>query len=104
MISAMHDRELDRVFKALAHGERRRILVSLYEKQGQSLFEICAASYGEGKALSRQTISQHLEMLERAGLIEVTWQGRTKMHSINEAPLSSALEMLTTNFFLEDRE
>lgn len=99
----MHDVELDLVFKALAHVERRRILVSLYENPGQSLFEICAASYGlAGKALSRQTISQHLDMLERAGLIEVTWQGRTKMHSINEAPLRDALKMLTTNFFWED--
>ncbi|NEP12381.1 MAG: helix-turn-helix transcriptional regulator [Symploca sp. SIO2C1] len=95
----MHESELDLVFKALAHVERRRILISLHEKPGQSLFEICAASFGQnGKALSRQTISQHLDMLERAGLIEVTWQGRTKMHSINDHPLRDAIEMLTNNF------
>lgn len=95
----MHDGELDLVFKALAHVGRRRILVSLYEKPGQSLFEICAAPYGQDrKPLSRQTISQHLDALERAGLIEVTWQGRTKMHSINEEPLRSAIEILSSNF------
>ena len=83
----MHDGELDLVFKALAHVERRRILVSLYEKPNRSLFEICSASYGQtGKTRSRQTISQHLDMLERAGLIDVTWQGRTK--SLNENELS----------------
>lgn len=98
----MHDAELDLVFKALAHVERRRILTSLSEKPGQSLFEICAASYGgNGKTLSRQTVSQHLDMLERARLIEVTWQGRTKMHAINENPLRNAIAMLTDNYFQE---
>ncbi len=91
----MHDGELDLVFKALAHVERRRILVSLYEKPNRSLFEICSASYGQtGKTRSRQTISQHLDMLERAGLIDVTWQGRTKMHSIHEEPLRMSIETL----------
>lgn len=91
----MHEEELDLVFKALAHTERRRILFSLHEKANQSLFEICAHSYGQdGKALSRQTVSQHLDALERAGLLAVTWQGRTKMHSINEKPLRSAIQTL----------
>ena len=96
----MHDGELDLVFKSLAHVERRRILVSLYEKPNQSLFEICAASYAQdGQTLSRQTISQHLDMLERAGLVEVTWQGRTKMHSINKEPLRGAIETLSNHLF-----
>lgn len=95
----MHEGELDLVFKALAHAERRRILFSLYEKPNQSLFEICAESFGQdGKTLSRQTISQHLDALERAGLLEATWQGRTKMHSINEEPLQRAIEVLLSKF------
>lgn len=98
----MQDGELDLVFKALAHVERRRILISLNEKPNQSLFEICATSYGQdGRALSRQTISQHLEMLERAGLIDVTWKGRTKLHSINVRPYRSATETLTNRLNTE---
>ena len=96
----MDDGELDLAFKALAHAERRRILESLYEKPNQSLFEICAASCAQdGKTLSRQTISQHLDMLERAGLVEVTWQGRVKQHSINKAPLRAAMASLSNQFF-----
>ncbi|NKC01254.1 MAG: helix-turn-helix domain-containing protein [Pseudomonadales bacterium] len=94
----MHESELDLVFKALAHAERRRILFSLYDKPKQSLFEVCAESFGrDGKTLSRQTISQHLDALERAGLLEVTWQGRTKMHSITEKPLRRAMKILSNN-------
>ena len=95
----MDDEQLDLVFKALAHVERRRILVSLSQKPGQSLFEICAASFDQdGKTLSRQTISQHLDTLERAGLIEVQWQGRTKKHAGKEEPLRRAMETLASKF------
>lgn len=87
----MQDDEIDLVFKALAHPERRRILASLNERPGQSLFEICAASLGaDGEPLTRQTLSQHLEILERAGLVETSWKGRTKAHTANLGPLRAA--------------
>lgn len=89
----MQDDQLDLVFKALAHPERRRILASLHQKPGQSLFEICAASAAQpGPPLSRQTISQHLTVLERAGLLAIAWKGRTKLHSIHLEPLRAATE------------
>lgn len=97
----MQDDQLDLVFKALAHAERRRILASLHRRPDQSLFEICAASVAQaGQPLSRQTISQHLDVLERAGLLEISWQGRTKLHSINLEPLRTAAA-LSINGFLE---
>jgi DNA-binding transcriptional ArsR family regulator len=87
----MHDEELDLIFKALGDATRRRILGLLRERSERSLFEICAASFStDGKSLSRQTISQHLDMLERAGLITTSWKGRTKTHSLNVAPLRAA--------------
>lgn len=90
----MQDTQIDLVFKALAHPERRRILAFLRQRPNQSLFEICASSFAEdGKVLSRQTISQHLDMLQRAGLIEVTWKGRTKLHAVNVDPLRAAAEI-----------
>ena len=79
----MTDDQLDLIFKALADSTRRRIIDRLSRNPGQSLFEVCAASVAEdGVALSRQTVSQHLAVLEKAGLIETTWKGRTKAHSL----------------------
>lgn len=87
----MQDEQIDLVFKALAHPERRRILSSLQKRPGQSLFDICVASGADdGQPLSRQTVSQHLDALERAGLIEIAWKGRTKTHSANFDPLREA--------------
>jgi DNA-binding transcriptional ArsR family regulator len=89
----MDDDQLDNVFKALGDPIRRRILDRLAKRPGQSLFEICVSSVAEdGRSLSRQTISQHLDMLERAGLIETHWSGRTKMHSFNNGPLREAAD------------
>ncbi|ODT70080.1 MAG: hypothetical protein ABS75_14535 [Pelagibacterium sp. SCN 63-23] len=63
----------------------------LAARAGQSLFELCAAAVAEGAApLSRQAVSQHLDVLEKAGLIEVNWSGRTKLHSLELAPLRAA--------------
>jgi DNA-binding transcriptional ArsR family regulator len=85
------DDELDLVFKAFGDPTRRRILDLLRERPERSLFEICASSFAaDGKSLSRQTISQHLDMLERAGLITIAWKGRTKTHSLNAAPMRVA--------------
>lgn len=79
----MTDNQLDLLFKALSDRTRRRIIACLSQQSGQSLFEVCAASVAEdGVALSRQTISQHLDVLEKAGLIETFWKGRTKAHSL----------------------
>ena len=80
----MKDDQLDLIFKALSDRTRRRIIDRLSKQPAQSLFEVCAASVAEdGVALSRQTVSQHLAVLEKAGLIETAWKGRTKTHSLS---------------------
>ncbi|MDF2618246.1 MAG: transcriptional regulator [Xanthobacteraceae bacterium] len=90
----MNDDELDRVFKALGDPTRRRIIDRLRERPRQSLFELCALSVAQdGKALSRQAITQHLDLLEKAGLVQVEWSGRTKLHSLNPAPLREAVRL-----------
>jgi DNA-binding transcriptional ArsR family regulator len=76
------------LFKALADSTRRRILDELVERDGQTLFEICTrlvTKYGIG--LSRQAISQHLAVLESAGLVRTRRQGRYKFHDLNTEPL-----------------
>jgi DNA-binding transcriptional ArsR family regulator len=76
------------VFKALADPTRRRILDELTERDGQTLFEICSRlSTKHQLGSSRQAVSQHLELLEAAGLIETRREGRFKFHSLNTRPL-----------------
>jgi DNA-binding transcriptional ArsR family regulator len=93
MLVWVDDDQLDNVFKALGDPVRRRILDRLAKRPGQTLFEICVSSVAEdGKSLSRQTISQHLDMLERAGLVQTHWSGRTKIHTYDNAPLRKAAD------------
>jgi DNA-binding transcriptional ArsR family regulator len=76
------------VFKALADPTRRTILDELSERGGQTLFELCsrlATKHGLGS--SRQAISQHLAVLEEAGLVATRKEGRFKFHDIRTGPL-----------------
>jgi DNA-binding transcriptional ArsR family regulator len=76
------------VFKALADPTRRRILDELTERDGQTLFEICSRlSTKHQLGSSRQAISQHLELLEAADLIQTRREGRFKFHYLNTRPL-----------------
>jgi DNA-binding transcriptional ArsR family regulator len=76
------------VFRALADPTRRHILDELVERDGQTLFELCARLLAKhGLGLSRQAISQHLAVLESAGLIRSRRQGRYKFHELNTEPL-----------------
>lgn len=80
------------VFKALADPTRRTILDELTERDGQTLFEICGRlAMRHGLGSSRQAISQHLEVLEDAGLVEVRRDGRYKLHYLNTEPLEGVL-------------
>jgi len=88
----MVDRVVD-VFKALADSTRRTILDELAARNGQTLFEICARLMtNHGLCSSRQAISQHLDILETAGLVETRREGRYKFHFINTTPLEPIVE------------
>jgi DNA-binding transcriptional ArsR family regulator len=81
------------LFKALADDTRQKILDELTERDGQTLFEICsrlATKHGLGS--SRQAISQHLEVLEAAGLVETRREGRYKFHFLNTRPLEHLVD------------
>jgi DNA-binding transcriptional ArsR family regulator len=84
---------LEDVFKALADPTRRKILDELKERNAQTLFEICSRLLSKHRLdSSRQAISQHLDVLEAAGLIETRREGRYKFHSINRAPLKHLVD------------
>jgi len=81
------------VFKALADPTRRAILDELTDRDGQTLFEICARlATKHGLSSSRQAISQHLDVLEAAGLVTTRREGRYKFHHINTEPLHPIIE------------
>ena len=76
------------VFKALADPTRRKLLDELAERNGQTLFELCARLATKHQlGSSRQAISQHLAVLEDAGLIESRREGRYKFHDLDTRPL-----------------
>jgi DNA-binding transcriptional ArsR family regulator len=83
----------DPLFKALADPTRRVILDELTEKDGQTLFEICSRlAMKHGLGSSRQAISQHLAVLEEAGLVTTRRDGRYKFHHLDTTPLRSIVE------------
>ena len=81
------------VFKGLADPTRRAILDELRDKSGQTLFELCGRLMTKhGLASSRQAISQHLDILEEAGLVKSRREGRYKFHDLDTTPLRAITE------------
>lgn len=81
------------LFKALGDATRRTILDELRERDGQTLFEICTRlTMKHGLSSSRQAISQHLAVLEQAGLVHARREGRYKFHHLDTGPLRSIVE------------
>jgi DNA-binding transcriptional ArsR family regulator len=79
---------LSDVFHALAAPARRAILDELHDRDGQTLFELCTRlTMKHQLGLSRQAISQHLEVLEAAGLLSSQREGRYKLHYLDTTPL-----------------
>ena len=81
------------VFKALADPTRRAILDELNERSDQTLFELCVRlTMKHGLHSSRQAVSQHLEILEEAGLVHAKREGRYKFHTLDTDPLREITE------------
>jgi DNA-binding transcriptional ArsR family regulator len=85
------------VFKSLADPTRRAVLDELQDRSGQTLFELCvrlATKHGLGS--TRQAISQHLDMLEAAGLVKTRREGRYKFHDLDTTPLRAIADRWPT--------
>ncbi len=83
----------DLLFKALADPGRRKLLDLLYENDGRTLSELC-----EHLDMSRQGVTQHLDLLEAANLIATERQGREKLHFLNPVPLQEIYERWIAKF------
>src|SRR3954454_10212461 len=85
--------EIDDVFRALADPSRRLLLDSLNARNGQTLRELCA-----GLAMTRQSVSKHLAVLEAANLVTTVRRGREKLHYLNAAPINEIGERWITSY------
>jgi DNA-binding transcriptional ArsR family regulator len=79
---------LDGVFNALCDPTRRAILSRLTDTDAR-VTEIAAQF-----PISLNSISKHIRMLERAGLVTRTVQGRDHVLSLNAGPLADAAEWI----------
>ena len=94
----------DAVFKALADGTRRALLDALTDRDGQTLFELCARlAHTHGLTSSRQAVSQHLDVLEAAGLVRRRREGRYTFHDLDTTPLAPLRERWTRPHERTDR-
>ncbi len=76
------------VFRALADPTRRAILDELVDRDGQTLYEICARLISKHHVTStRQAVSQHIEVLVDAGLVRTRREGRYKFLDLDRRPL-----------------
>jgi DNA-binding transcriptional ArsR family regulator len=76
---------LDLTFRALADGTRRAMLQQLARGESRSAGEI-----GGRFRYAQPTISRHLKVLEEAGLIERTIEGRVHRFRLRREPLADA--------------
>ena len=79
------------VFDALSAPARRAIIDVLSARDDQTLFEIVNRLLAEHQLeLTRQAISQHLGVLEEAGLVRSRRDGRYRFHTLDIEPLRDA--------------
>ncbi len=81
---------LDRMLHAIADPTRRRILQALKERGGCSIGKdvgLCASDIEMRVPLSQPTISHHMSILKKAGLVEAKKLGLWVWYRRNEAVL-----------------
>jgi DNA-binding transcriptional ArsR family regulator len=78
---------MDRVFKALADSNRRKLLDLLRADNGRTLGDLC-----KHLDMSRQAATKHLKLLEGANLVVTVWRGREKLHYLNPVPIHEIFE------------
>jgi DNA-binding transcriptional ArsR family regulator len=83
----------DPLFKALADPSRRKLLDQLHAHDGQTLGQLC-----EHLDMTRQGVTQHLEVLEAAHLVATMKSGREKLHFLNPVPLQEIYERWISKF------
>lgn len=84
---------MDAVFRALADPVRRQLLDRLRANNGQTLNELC-----EGYDMTRQAVTKHLAILEKANLVVTQRRGREKLHFLNPVPIQGIADRWISKF------
>src|SRR6202049_3332517 len=77
----------DVLFKALADPNRRELLDLLHAHDGRTLNELC-----EHLDMTRQGVTQHLDLLEAANLVVTVRRGGETLQCLNPVPLQEIYE------------
>lgn len=85
--------DADLLFKALADPSRRRLLDLLHAHDGRTLNDLC-----DHLDMTRQGVTQHLDLLEAANLVATVRRGREKLHFLNPVPLQAIYERWIAKF------
>src|SRR5215831_8010063 len=85
--------DTDALFRALADPNRRKLLDLLHANDGRTLNELC-----EHLDMTRQGVTQHLDLLEAANLVTTLRSGREKLHFLNPVPLQEIYERWIAKF------
>ena len=88
-----HRGDTDLLFKALSDPSRRKLLDVLHAHDGRTLNELC-----EHLDMTRQGVTQHLDVLEVANLVSTVRRGREKLHFLNPVPLQEIYERWIAKF------
>ncbi len=83
-----HAHNFDRMLRAIADPTRRRIMNALKQKGACSIGKdvgMCACDIEERVRLTQPTISHHMSVLKRAGLVEAKKEGQWMWYRRNEA-------------------
>ena len=83
-----HSQQMDAVFQALAHEARRDMLRRL------AGHELSVGELAAPLAMSLPAASRHINVLEHAGLVHRTVQGRRHLCRLTPGPLASAVDWL----------
>ena len=75
--------DTDVLFKALADPSRRKLLDLLHAHDGRTLNELC-----EHLDMTRQGVTQHLDLLEAANLVATVRRGREKLPLPQSGPVA----------------
>ena len=87
--SSIHVEPIDRIFAALGHPIRRRIMALLASAGERSITDLAAPF-----DVSLMTISKHVKVLREAGVLDVERAGRTRWCRVNFATLRYARDWL----------
>jgi DNA-binding transcriptional ArsR family regulator len=81
----------DDLWSAVGDPTRRRMLDQLLVDGGGT-----ATGLSEHLPVTRQAVSKHLDVLDRAGLVHATAIGREKRYQVDDAQLSRAVAQLSS--------